>query len=234
MQEEIWKDIPGLEGKYQASNFGNIKRLTYVKNKKNPVNVPEYIVEQRLHKGYMYAIHGVRGVTPIVHRLVALAFIPNPENKKTVNHIDGNKLNNNLSNLEWSTHSEQMQHASQHSLLEVRGAPKFSKEFKKEVLDYYNNLDTKIPPKELGKLYGMSERTAWRIINEGVTPRPTTRILKTGEIIIEDIITKQQVREIKELRSQGMTYDAIGKIYNRSISQIFRIVKDQSRTTDIE
>lgn len=234
MQEEIWKDIPGLEGKYQASNFGNIKRLAYVKNKKNPVNVPEYIVEQRLHKGYMYAFHGVRGVTPIVHRLVALAFIPNPENKKTVNHIDGNKLNNNLSNLEWSTHSEQMQHASQHSLLEVRGAPKFSKEFKKEVLDYYNNLDTKIPPKELGKLYGMSERTAWRIINEGVTPRPTTRILKTGEIIIEDIITKQQVSEIKELRSQGMTYDAIGKIYNRSISQIFRIVKDQSRTTEIE
>ena len=229
METEIWKDIVGLEGKYQVSNFGNVKRLAYKKLNKD---YKETIIKPRLHKGYLYALHGVKGITQLIHRLVAIAFIPNPENKKTVNHIDADKTNNNLSNLEWNTHSEQMRHAYNNDLVDVRGAPKFTKAHKQEVFDFYQN--NKIGYVQLGELFGMSERTAWRIVNEGVHPRPTTRILKTGERIVEDILTKQQVEEIKELRRQGMTYKAIGEIYNRGISQIFRVVKGQTRTTDIE
>lgn len=237
MQEEIWKDIVGMESKYQVSNLGNVKSLPRFRKGKAGCIVPVRgkILSPKLNSSGYLTVH-LRSDDinkyPTIHRLVAEAFIPNTENKNTVNHIDANKLNNSVSNLEWSTHTEQMQHAVNNDLLEIRGAPKFSKDFKKEISDYYQQNQVSI--KKLAEVFGVSERTAGRIVNDGVKARTTKRVLKSGEVIIEDIITKQQVSEIKELRSQGMTYDAIGKIYNRSISQIFRIVKDQSRTTEIE
>lgn len=237
MQEEIWKDIPGLEGKYQVSNFGNVKSLPRLRKSKGDclALIQGKLLTPKVNDSGYLTVHlrsDEINKYPTIHRLVAEVFIPNTENKKTVNHIDGNKLNNNLSNLEWSTHAEQMQHASQHNLLEVRGAPKFSKEFKKEIYEYYQ--ENKVSIKKLAEIFEVSERTAGRIANEGVKARTTKRILKTGEVITENILTKQQVSEIKELRTKGMTYEAIGKLYNRSISQIARIVKDQSRTTEIE
>lgn len=68
--------------------------------------------------GYSMVFLYGHGVTKncSVHRLVASAFIPNPEHKKTVNHIDGNKQNNNVSDLEWATYSEQQKHAYSHDL----------------------------------------------------------------------------------------------------------------------
>ena len=234
METEIWKDVVGAEGLYIVSNFGNVRRVRHEKiTKLGNIRVfKEKEIKQNIHKGYMLVALQIKGVTPLVHRLVAMAFIPNPENKKTVNHIDADKTNNHISNLEWSTHTEQMQHAVANNLLEVRGAPKFTKEYKKEIYEYAKSNDVTII--ELSRIFGVSERTAGRIVNEGVHPRPTTRILKTGERIVEDILTKKQVAEIKELRRQGMTYKAIGEIYNRGISQIFRVVKDQTRTTEIE
>ena len=58
-----------------------------------------------------YLVVGIGGSLQLVARLVAQTFIPNPENKPTVNHIDGDKLNNHIDNLEWATHSENMQHS---------------------------------------------------------------------------------------------------------------------------
>lgn len=68
--------------------------------------------------GYLYVDIHEDGKTRkvAVHRLLALQYIPNPDNKRTVNHIDGNKLNNNLSNLEWNTDSENIQHAYDNNL----------------------------------------------------------------------------------------------------------------------
>lgn len=68
--------------------------------------------------GYYYADlqrSGFKRKIPL-HRLIALAFLPNPENKRTVNHVDGNKVNNDLSNLEWATDKENMQHAYNNNL----------------------------------------------------------------------------------------------------------------------
>ena len=63
--------------------------------------------------GYVFVMFNINGKSyrKTVHRIVAKSFIPNPENKEQVNHIDGNKQNNNISNLEWNTRSENMQHA---------------------------------------------------------------------------------------------------------------------------
>ena len=107
---EIWKDIPNYENLYQVSNQGNVKSVCFSKMlKSSPNNCGYYKVE--LYKDKKPKVF-------YVHRLVAISFIPNPENKKQINHIDGNKANNNVSNLEWCTASENQIHAINHNLRE--------------------------------------------------------------------------------------------------------------------
>lgn len=103
--KEIYKDIPGFENKYQISNFGNVKSVNYLNTKK-----PRVLVPIKHHLGYLLVHLGFNKIK-MVHTLVAESFIPNPEGKKYVNHIDGNKQNNNVRNLEWVTSKENMNHA---------------------------------------------------------------------------------------------------------------------------
>lgn len=114
--EEIWKDIHGYEGLYQVSNLGNVKSLHYGKKTDhlNWKNQPPRLLRQKVSTSGYLRVELYRPDSRknfYVHRLVALAFIPNCENKNEVNHIDGNKLNNNADNLEWVSRSENQVHA---------------------------------------------------------------------------------------------------------------------------
>ena len=105
--EEIWKSIKGYEGLYEISNFGRVKSMPKLRMKK------EKIMKPSNRGGYLRISLSKDGISKsfYIHRLVAESFIPNLDGKKEVNHIDGNKKNNNASNLEWSTRSENMKHA---------------------------------------------------------------------------------------------------------------------------
>jgi hypothetical protein len=118
--KEIWKDIIGYEGLYQVSNLGRVKSLSREIRYINHCNKQEYfrITKERILvntdvKGYN-SIRLSRDGVSISHRLcrlVAIHFIENIENKSEVNHIDGNKKNDCVLNLEWNTKKENMQHA---------------------------------------------------------------------------------------------------------------------------
>lgn len=114
--EEIWKDVPNYEGFYQISNFGNVKSLDRI-TKKNRLEKRK-IFGRSLNKiecsnKYLSVRLSKNGIVKmkLIHRLVAISFLLNNQNKTQVNHIDGNKQNNILSNLEWVTHSENAKHA---------------------------------------------------------------------------------------------------------------------------
>jgi len=113
---EIWKPVVGLELEFEISSYGKLRSIDRWLNKLSKTRTPYvYLRKGRdritiLQKsGYISAT--LNNKTFIVHRLVAQAFISNPENKRCVNHIDGNKSNNYYKNLEWCTHSENAYHA---------------------------------------------------------------------------------------------------------------------------
>ena len=130
-----WREIPNLEGRYEVSNYGDIKRLEYdfIDKIGRHLYYEEKIYWSEDQKEYG-GDNGVRylGVNipkigrQYAHRIAAMVFIPNPNNKPEINHIDGNtkhnycgcaKNNYNDSNLEWVTHKENMEHASKNGLI---------------------------------------------------------------------------------------------------------------------
>lgn len=155
---EEWKDISGYEGLYQVSSFGNVKRVRHSTVQSNGVtrNMQEKpikpFVRNPTGKYKSYCVNLIKNKkfkTHCIARLVADAFIPNPEGKYCVNHIDGHTYNNHISNLEWATHSENAIHA--HRVL--KNAP--NRAAKVQNIDTGQVFNT---IKEANVFYGKSEK----------------------------------------------------------------------------
>ena len=127
---EIWKDIEGYEGLYQVSNLGNVRSLDRIKKQFNhngiaTIRYKGKLLKKRIQKGTGYntiTLYDNNSNPKIksVHRLVAETFIPHPNNYPVINHKDGNKLNNEVDNLEWCTISYNVKHAYKIGLAKVK------------------------------------------------------------------------------------------------------------------
>ncbi len=119
--KEIWKDIPGYEGLYQASNKGRIKSFWFWSNVVNQRFYREKILKPKISKDKCSRVELWRAgsnKTCLTYRLVLCAFTNKPyDYEMTVNHIDGNRLNNNLSNLEWMPLEDNIKHAFENGLM---------------------------------------------------------------------------------------------------------------------
>lgn len=160
---EIWKDIKDYEGRYKVSSKGRVKSLGNDKGRKEKIlkggiNTKGYRqVQLRRDKKSRYLL---------VSRLVCSTFLSNIENKRTVNHKDGNGRNNNLENLEWATYSENNKHAykflgrisSMHKAhLAVR------KLSNKDVIEIRKKLISGFTIKQLSKSYSVALNCIWQI-----------------------------------------------------------------------
>lgn len=109
LPDEEWRDVVGFEGLYQISNLGRVKSLPLIiKYQEKERQSPERLrkVQKTCH-GYLFVRlkKGGKNQHKTIHRMIAEAFIPNPNNYPCVNHIDSNRLNNTIKNLEWCTYA---------------------------------------------------------------------------------------------------------------------------------
>ena len=166
---ERYYDVLGWEDRYQITKFGQVRRKSRYIN--SPIcggqrRLPTKQLSVRLIRGYLaiqIRIHG-RGKTIYIHRMLAMLFIPNPENKRCINHIDGQKDNNSLGNLEWCTHKENMAHAHRTGLAHVprQGPGELSSAAKlnnEQVIDIKRRLLIGETYKSIGSIYGVSNST---------------------------------------------------------------------------
>lgn len=165
LQNEIWKTIPEFEN-YEVSNFGNVRCKHSIKKTKNIKLKPT------LTKLNYYKINlkneNKKVFTKLVHRLVGIAFISNPENKPNINHINGIKTDNRVVNLEWCTQSENIYHAFRTGLKSANGEKNSrAKLSEKQVLEIKSKFKPRIVGyKTLAREYGVSDSTIREIVSK--------------------------------------------------------------------
>lgn len=162
MSEE-WRVVEGFPD-YEVSNLGRIRRRTDTTNKKRGDILSQWQRETGYTGIHLRRDDDTHNLYP--HRIVAEAFIPNPEGKPCVNHKDGNKSNNRASNLEWCTYKENTQHARDNGLLnDCFGADNGMAKLCANDVREIRNLSGEIPQYEIADMFGISTAQTSRIIN---------------------------------------------------------------------
>ena len=164
--EEVWADIAGFNGLYQISSTGKVRS-------RGKAAGEWYSRKLSFTRDGYLKVRLVRGgadETKHVHRLVAEAFIPNPDDLETVNHKDGNKTNNDVDNLEWADRHHQMFHAYKHGLKKAQsgmdnGMAKLSADDVAYIRTHYNWQSKEYGTVALGRKFGVTNRVIWLVLH---------------------------------------------------------------------
>ena len=216
---EIWRPIAGYEN-YQVSNYGRVKSFYNGKVKILKPAIKHVYLQVTLCKDCMHKLFSV-------HRLVALAFIPNPEGKPQINHRDGRKLNNYVENLEWVTGAENSQHAFATGL-RAQGEESARAKFTNEQVKYIRQNPDKLTTTKLAEKFGVCRRTIsdiqrgkkYKTVGGSIREKQ-----KGGLPRVPDNLRNQIRAEYKKGSSEYGSY-ALAKKYGVSSTTILQIVKD--------
>ena len=168
----IWTDVKEYVGIYKISNVGDIVGLDRVTN--NPVNLTTkgLPLKYSIKRGYKCVVLQKEGkrIYPSIHRIVAIAFIPNPKNKPCVNHINGIKTDNRVENLEWCTQKENVNHAFDNNLRKLQnGASNINAKLTEiQVLEIRSLKNKGVSQVDIRKMYGMSRSNVNDIVNNRI------------------------------------------------------------------
>jgi hypothetical protein len=228
--DEIWKDIPGWEGYYAASNLGRIKRLAG-----SPRCKIDRIVQPMPNKrGYLTVApvkSGWRQRPMMVHRLVLETFVsPAPKEGHTPNHINGIKTDNRLANLEWVTHSENIKHAYDTGLHGRYPGSQASnaKLTEDKVAQILERIAMRHFRKDVAKDFGVSLKAIDEIVAGNHwkhVPRPDLSGKRKGR----HILTEDEVREIRALAANSnLSHGRIAARFNVTGAAIWQIVARRS------
>lgn len=173
----MWKVISNTKGFYEVSDEGevrSIERLVNYKHGGKPRLWPQKIIKGWIaHNGYKELDLKIEGIKRrvILHRMVSEAFIPNPKRLDYVNHKDGNKLNNNATNLEWCTNSENVIHSFNIGRHSGKGATHYKA---KPITDGTNIFGTH---QEAGEFYSVSKKVIYDMVSGRTTNKLNLRYL---------------------------------------------------------
>ena len=155
---QVWKPVVGFGSNYLINKYGAVVSIQPGKRNK--------ILARRIDRGgYQTVRLNKDGITSthFIHRLIAAAYIPNPDNKPNINHINGIKTDNRIENLEWCTHAENIQHAYNNGLIKIKSKPVF------------NNCTGEVYPsiKEAAKAVNISYGTCRNSLNGNIKTNNT-------------------------------------------------------------
>jgi len=219
MAEEVWKDITGYEGLYQVSTIGRVKSF-------NGLWVEEKILAPGANqpRGYLYVNLCKDGKRKnfYVHRLVAQTFISNSQNKLEVNHINGNKLDNRVENLEWATSSENHRHAYAMGLMKS-GEEHPNSKLTNEQVRYIRANPDGLNTCELGRKFGVGD-SAITEIQLGKKRKAAGGFVR-GKI--ERRLNDEKRAEIRKLYKTGnYSQDKLGKMFGVAQRTVCRIIHE--------
>lgn len=166
---EEWRNIAGYEGLYQVSNLGRVKSL----DRKRRSGAGEYVQKGRVMSASNDRYYAVtlykcgKCKKFMIHRLVACTFIPTSNKKLVVNHIDGNRKNNHVNNLEWCTQKQNIAHAISigiGTIGERNGLSKFTNDEVRELRKMYVPYDPEFGASALARKHGVPLKTMWFIL----------------------------------------------------------------------
>lgn len=228
MEQETWKSLKGIVecgDNYSVSTLGNVRNDKTGRVLKNNINP----------SGYCFVVLSFKGKTKThtVHKLVALSYITNQENKPQVNHKDGDKTNNSVRNLEWSTAQENIEHAFNNGLsnnylmkLDVKKVTAIKTKLAEGLSCNEVSALFEVP---YSTIHGISSGRAWaRVHVDGFTPGSNKANAK-GDRVHTAKLTEADVLEIRKLYDTGSySQRGLAKMFNVGKSIINNIVLRKS------